>query len=161
MMAIAMITVAPQSASAQIFQFNVGIDGTQSGTGSTGTGMATALLDSDSGALSISGSFSGLSGDITVAHLHGLTAAPGAGNAGILVPLTPTGTSSGTFSGNGTLSSENVTGLLDGRTYINLHSTTFGGGEIRGFVPAAVPEPASATLVAFAGLGLAMIRRRK
>ena len=53
-----------------------------------------------------------------------------------------------------------INGLLNGRTYLNIHTTAFPGGEIRGFV--VVPEPMTASLI---GLGLAaaafVSRRRK
>jgi hypothetical protein len=53
-----------------------------------------------------------------------------------------------------------LAGLASGSAYLNIHTTLFPGGEIRGFLqPASVPEPATLTLV---GLGLgATIRRRR
>jgi hypothetical protein len=53
-------------------------------------------------------------------------------SAGILVPLnTPTGTS-GTISGTLSLTPQVLADVLAGLTYINVHSTTNSGGEIRG-----------------------------
>jgi hypothetical protein len=57
------------------------------------------------------------------------------------------------------------TALLQGRTYINIHTTGFPGGEIRGFlsaVPSAVPEPATwaMMLLGFVGLGFAFRQSR-
>ena len=151
-----------QVAVAAIVRFDVPIDGTQSGTGSPGTGSATAFLDDVSGVMSISGSYTGLNGNVTVSHLHGLTMTPGTGDAGILITLTNTGDMAGTFSGSGTLDAAQVTGAVDGRTYINIHSSTNGAGEIRGFLSnsVAVPEPGSLVAISLCFAGAAIRRRR-
>ncbi len=75
-------------------------------------------------------SYSGLQGAATAAHIHG--PADATTPAGVLVPLNnPTGTS-GTFSGSVSLDPTNLMYLLSGLTYINIHTTTNQGGEIRG-----------------------------
>jgi hypothetical protein len=110
--------------------------------GRTGSGFGTITLSGT--ALTFNNiTYSGLSGTVANAHIHG-PALPGQiGN--VLYPLIPTYTSTGGHSGsiNGTLNLVAGTGgwtiaqqldqLNTGQWYINIHtSPTFGGGEIRG-----------------------------
>jgi hypothetical protein len=53
-----------------------------------------------------------------------------------------------------------LAGLASGQTYLNIHTTNFGGGEIRGQL-AVVPEPATWILTGAALAGLAAARRKK
>lgn len=100
--------------------------------GSAGTGDCSVILDDVSGAVSVSCSFSGLSTPAAAAHIHGLAAA--GANAGVILPLTPDLATSGNITGNGVLDAAQMTGMLDGLTYVNLHSTQYPGGELRGQV---------------------------
>lgn len=67
-----------------------------------------------------------------------------------------------TANGNNTATAETsfVNALAAGKTYWNIHSNTFPGGEIRGF-PNLIPEPASVALVAVAGSMPGMRLRRR
>jgi len=51
--------------------------------------------------------------------------------------------------------------IATGKAYLNIHSTAFGGGEIRGFlVPKAVPEPAINMLMTLGILGFLFAKQR-
>ena len=93
-----------------------------------GKGSATASLDTATKMLTWTVDYSGMSGPVTAAHIHG-PAAPGT-NAGVLVPL---GTNlANPIKGSATLTDAQVSDLEAGRTYVNLHTADNKGGEIRG-----------------------------
>ena len=80
------------------------------------------------------------SGTETVSHFHG-PAVPGV-SAGVTV-----GTGTGTpNAGSATIAAGEGADLLAELWYLNIHSTTCGGGEIRGQVLFPSPVPASSTL---------------
>lgn len=154
------LVLCAASAHAATWKFNVFLDGLQETppNASPGYGDALALLDDSTGMIDITGTFSSLIGTTNNAHLHGY-AGPGT-PAGVLFPLTyDIGVTSGSFSGSGSV---DVAQTLAGKTYINLHSTVFTGGEIRGQLidPMRVPEPGSLTLVGLSLLSVGALRRR-
>lgn len=151
--AFAAVACSAMPALALTHNYLVTLNGTQAGTGSPGTGTASVVLDDVSGAITVSGSFSGLTGTRTDQHIHG-PAGVGA-TASVFFPLSGSGGNSGTISGTGTLTPTQVGYITSGNSYINIHTTTFGGGEIRGQV---VPEPASLGLI---GLAMAAATRRR
>jgi len=115
--------------------YNVALTGamevlTSSQTASTATGSATVILNPNTGAVSVQGSFTGLSSSAISAHIHG--PAPAGMNANPIVVLTATPATAGAVSGNGTLNAQQVTDMKNGLTYINVHSMNYSGGEIRG-----------------------------
>jgi hypothetical protein len=63
--------------------------------------------------------------------------------------------------GNNTTLAAQVENILNGRSYINFHTTQFGGGEIRGNI-SAVPEPSTWAMMVlgFAGVGYMAYRRK-
>jgi hypothetical protein len=124
----------------------------------SGSGTANFTL-SDTGTFSYTISYSGLSGNSIAAHVHG-PGAPGV-DAGVMFGLQggTFGSPQGSFNGSTTLTPSQINDLNNGLLYVNIHSTTFGIGEIRGQI-AAVPEPGTMALMAAAG-GLMIALRRK
>ncbi|MCA9238088.1 MAG: CHRD domain-containing protein [Planctomycetales bacterium] len=177
---------AATSARAVVTHYEANLDGlTESPpNASPGTGFGTFAYDDAAHTLSLDFDFTGLLGTTTAAHLHGPTAVPGAGTAGVMTttPLFagfPTGVTSGSYSNvldltasssynpsfvtanGGTIASAEaalLAAINGGQSYLNIHTTVFGGGEIRGFL-VRVPEPGS-LLLAATGLAGFVIRRR-
>ena len=113
--------------------------------------------------------FINLTGDATAGHIHGPTASTGAAaftqNAGVLITLNTlsgwnaNASAGGLTNGQVTLTAPQATNLLAGQLYVNVHTATNGGGEVRGNLVQA-PEPASAVLLGLGTLLLAARRRR-
>jgi hypothetical protein len=149
--------------------------------GSAGTGSAVIIIDSTANTLNIvSETFSGLGSGTTASHIH--CCIPPGGNAGVATQVPtfsgfPLGVTSGTYSmlfdmtqastwnpafitaqgGTAALAEAAlVAGAAAGDAYLNIHTTNFGGGEIRGFL-VATPEPGTMALalIALAGIFLA------
>jgi hypothetical protein len=122
-----------------------------------GTGMATLTVDDVSGAWTLTGMYSSMTGTVTVSHIHqGAVGVSGGVTSG--GTLSNTAGMSGTLSGTGTFSVAQLSSLQSGLFYVNVHSTVAPGGEIRGQL-GLVPEP---SVVLLGGLGgLCLLRRRR
>jgi hypothetical protein len=153
---------------------------------SPGTGTAFVTIDAVAHILEVSVIFSGLTSGNTAAHVHCCTAVPLTGTVGVATTTPtftgfPTGATSGTYhhlfdltqssSFNGSFVNANggtpagaeaalAAGLAAGRAYLNIHTSPFPGGEIRGFLTQ-TPEPGTLLLVGLPLLGLAAAARRK
>jgi hypothetical protein len=88
------------------------------------------------------------------------TGPSGNGTTIFTLSLTSPGTTSGTFTGSGTLSAQQITDLNAGDLYVNLTSTVYPSGEIRGELEL-VPEPSTLALLGAGALALLARRRGK
>ena len=153
---------------------------------SPGTGTALVTFDPIANTMRVETTFSGLLGTTTASHIHCCTTVPLTGAAGVAT-TTPTfagfplGVTSGTYdntldmtlassynpafvTANGGTTATAESALFDamllGKTYLNIHSSVFGGGEIRGFL-LPVPEPVTLSLFGAGLAGMVAMRRKK
>jgi len=107
---------------------------------SPGTGLAILVYDDVANTLTINVQYSGLVGTVSAAHIHG-PAAPGF-NAGVVHGFTfPASPVNDVWSG---LTPAQVGYLNNGQLYVNIHSSAFPAGEIRGNISSS-PTPARST----------------
>lgn len=180
------LAVASAPANATVYTFIGTFSGAAENppNASTGTGPAIVTIDDVSKILSVDFKFSGLGSPSTVAHIHCCAATP-LNNAGVATQTPsftgfPSGVTSGAYantfdltlasSWNAAFITANggtvdtafqalLAGLRAGRAYGNIHSSQFGGGEIRANL---VETPLPGAMLLFApALGLILTRRKK
>ena len=93
----------------------------------TATGMAEATLDTETRMLAVTVTYEGLSGPAIGAHIHG-PVGPDA-NAGVLIPFA---SASSPIEETFELTEAQTSDVLDGLTYVNIHTDRHPGGELRG-----------------------------
>jgi hypothetical protein len=143
-----------------VFVFIAGLSGPNQNppVASPGTGNTTVTWNTATNQMTVDVSFSGLTAPTIASHIHCCIAPPG--NTGVATavpsfPNFPLGVTSGTYSqtfdmtdpssynpgfvtaNGGTAASAEAAlfaGLQAGNAYLNIHTTAFPGGEIRGFL---------------------------
>lgn len=148
------------------------LDGAQDGGGNrTGNGIINLTLTGNT--FTFSGSFSGLSGTVNTGGFHIHAPAAAGASTGVLYGLFPSITlgadnKSGTINGSQTLvagqlgftTAQQIDQLNGGLWYFNIHTSTFGSGEIRGQI-LPVPEPSTLALAVLGLSGLVVWRVRR
>jgi len=148
---------------------------------SPGTGTASVTYDGSLHTLALDITFSGLTTNDTAAHIHCCVAPPGNTGVATAVPAFPgfpLGVTGGTYNqtldltqasswnpafvtaNGGTVAGAEAVlaaGLNAGDTYLNIHTSNFPGGEIRGVL---TPEPTTAVLLGAGLAALAVTRGR-
>jgi len=100
---------------------------------STGSGEATATLDTATHEMTCDVTFSGFSSDVTAAHIHG--PAEAGKNAGVVVPLGSSPKSP--IHATAKLTPEQEKQLAGGMLYVNVHTKNNPSGAVRGQLQAA------------------------
>lgn len=181
---LSLIGFAPH-AEAAIISYAAALSGANENppNNSPGIGSTTVTIDDVAFTMRVQIVFSGLTSGTTASHIHAPATPPN--NAGVAT-TTPTfagfplGVTSGTYDSGlldlnaaSTYNPSYVTAnggtvlgartallaaLAAGQAYLNVHTTNFGSGEIRGFL-APVPEPASFVMASLGGLAVLAARK--
>ena len=102
---------------------------------SKGTGTVTSTYDTVTRALTWKGTYEGLTGQPLAAHFHGPADAKMNGPVAVNFEKFAS-----PFEGAATLTEAQAADLLAGRWYVNIHTPSYPGGELRGQVLVTKPK---------------------
>ena len=130
--------------------------------GSPATGFGTVVLNAAQTQITVDESWSGLVAPATASHIH----SPGGvgTNAPVVFPFSgvPAATAGAIPEQTFAINSTQVAQLFAGYMYMNVHTSAFPGGEIRGqLLLAPVPEPGTLALAGVGAASLGFLARRK
>jgi uncharacterized protein (TIGR03118 family) len=113
-----------------VLPFTAYLDGPSEVPATTATGTGIAAFSLEGSNLTYYISFSGLSGPATAGHIHApYTPITG---GGVMVPFAVPSATSGVISGKVLLTQDQLTNMVNGLCYVNIHTSANPGGEIRG-----------------------------
>ena len=146
-LALALTLGGAASALATTFSYSATLLGTNEvpPNGSPATGFASIVYDDVAATITVSVSWSGLTAPATAGHIHG--PATTAQNAGVLFPFSgvPAAITGAIPTQSFAINSTQVGYLNGALLYVNIHTSNFPGGEIRGQIYAATTPTASVT----------------
>jgi hypothetical protein len=160
---MALVSAMPAHAVTYVYAASMNAAAEGAGVVSPGQGFAVVTFDDVALTVNVTENWAFLTSAVTGNHIHCCTAVAGAGSSPVFVPFNavPTGTS-GFYTNTFTLSSSAfgtlLTGTASGKAYVNLHTSNYGGGEIRGFLQGPtlpVPEPGTSALMLAGAVALA------
>ena len=180
-----MLPLASATAAVTIFTADLSGANENPVNASPGSGSAIVTVDDDLFTMQVEVTFADLLGTTVASHIHCCAAPPTNATVATQTPTFvgfPLGVTSGTYDHTfdmtlassyragfitdhgGTVDSAFdalLAGMLAGESYLNIHTSEFPGGEIRGQLQA-VPEPSTwaMMLLGFGAAGLAFRRRR-
>lgn len=158
------LLLTPAAARAQTHTWTSILDGLQEvpPNASPATGFASGTYDTGTNLLTWTITYSGLLSPAVAAHFH--VGAPGVGGPVVIdIPSNSGGNILSPIVGSAIVSAAEEPNVLADLWYINIHTSTFPGGEIRGQVQlTAVPEPTTLALLSLGAVGMtAVVRKRR